>query len=593
MGIISTLASLLSPSRRATIENPAYSLDDPEMWDALSGGEAGAAGVRVGPESALKLSPVWRGVFLIANTVGKLPLYVYERNADGEGKHYATKHPAYMLLRRKPNDELTSFTFKQVVTAQAILMGDGYAWIERSGNGAPRQLIPLPPKTCHPVRVNGVLYYVYLPGGNAQPRKLLASDVYHIKGPGLDGLCGIDLTCKAKDSLGSGLAAQTYAASYFANGAEPRVVFETANKLAPDQRKQIAAMWSTMHAGLENVHKSGILEHGVTVKAFGVNPESSQLLETRKFTLMDVANWLQLPLPKIGYDGKTSTYSSLEQESQNYLDDTMEPWLVQHEEQCWDKLLTEEEKRNDSHTIEFMRLALMRADAAARSTFYHNAMQDGWMNADEVRARENLNPIGDGNGKKYYRPLNMVPVGGEEEQKQKDFERQAWLATSAQGVNLTDLAALTAAVGLPAGDGVQEFLPIPDANVPADAGDDEVSAGSATSDRAAALCVATRQVLLDAVGRMVRRIRTHATKASRAEGGMRDFLAGGIDPHRAVIVDTIGPAVTACGAAFGVRADVGLIADAFLADVRRRLLATDGTPAAVEAALTTSIGDNP
>jgi phage portal protein BeeE len=89
--------------RRATIENPIYSLEDPEMIDALMGDdEASDAGVRVGPESALRLSPVWRGVFLIANTVGKLPLYVYERDADGEGKHYATTHNAYRCCGASP-----------------------------------------------------------------------------------------------------------------------------------------------------------------------------------------------------------------------------------------------------------------------------------------------------------------------------------------------------------------------------------------------------------------------------------------------------------------------------------------------------------
>jgi hypothetical protein len=333
-----------------------------------------------------------------------------------------------------------------------------------------------------------------------------------------------------------------------------------------------------MHAGLTNAHKSGILEKGITLKAFGTDPESSQLLETRKFTLADVANWLSLPLPKVGYDGKTSTYASLEQENQSFLDDTMEPWLVQHEEQCWDKLLTEDEKRTESHTVEFMRLALMRADAAARSTFYHNAIQDGWMNTDEVRARENLNPKANGQGKKYLRPLNMATEGQED----KVFQQQAWLAMAAAAANVTDLPALTAAVGLPVGDGEQQpFLPIPDAQPQQDEG----------ADRARAICVATRQMLLDATGRMIRRLRTHASKAARSDGGIRGFMAGGIDEHRAVIVEAVGPALSACAAAFGVRADVGLFADGLLAEMRRRIAATDGTPLAVETALRTKIGD--
>jgi phage portal protein BeeE len=91
-------------------------------------------------------------------------------------------------------------------------------------------------------------------------------------------------------------------------------------------------------------HKSGILEKGVTLKAFGVDPEKSQLLETRKFTPIDVRTGSHLPPHKLGETTRTA-FASLEQENQSFLDDSIEPWLVQFEEQSWDKLLTEEQKR--------------------------------------------------------------------------------------------------------------------------------------------------------------------------------------------------------------------------------------------------------
>ena len=56
-----------------------------------------------------------------------------------------------------------------------------------------------------------------------------------------------------------------------------------------------------------------------------------------------MANLLGVPAHKLGADIKSS-YNSLEQENQDYLDQCLDFWLVRWEEECWDKLLTEEEK---------------------------------------------------------------------------------------------------------------------------------------------------------------------------------------------------------------------------------------------------------
>jgi HK97 family phage portal protein len=611
------------PERRASGENPSTPLSEIDCDDDFYAGCVGedghgSAGVRVNVETALRLSPVWRGTFLIANTVAKLPCYVYERDEDGEGKHYASDHPAYYLLRHEPNAEIAAFTFFQVVTAQAVLAGDGYAYIARNGDGSPRALVPLLLGTVTPIRIAGQLVYMYQAhSGRAEP--IAAEDMYHIRGPGLDALTGMRLTRKAKESLGAAIAAQTYGAKWFENGAEPRVVFESKNTLTPEQRTRIKEGWQAMHSGVANMHKSAILEKDVSIKSFGADPESSQLLETRKFTVQDVANWLGVPSSKLG-DSSRAAYNSLEQDNLSFLGESMEPWLVVHEQEARRKLLTEEEKRSESHAIEFMRLALMRADSAARAAFYHSAIGDGWMNADEIRARENLNPMPDGAGKRFYRPMNMAPVGGEDDQKLMEFLRETWLSFTADGTvsdvqaNLTDIKALAKAVGLPVNDEYTEpYLPvvaesgplvsgdtIKDENgdivgadtLPAGQGDDSVVSGSTTKDdggRAArsarASAEALRQMIIDTARRMVKRLAVHAIRAAKAgPAELQAFMATGMDEHRAVLLEAMTPPVTAVLGASG-KVWAGRMVDGLLIEVRRRVAATDGTVAAVEAAL--------
>jgi HK97 family phage portal protein len=405
----------LTGKRSGSIENPSTPLSDPDEWlyDAL-GAKPSSSGVRVTRESALTYSPVWRGVSLISRDVAKLPLYIYRRSADGEGKELASEHPAYMLLRHKPNRELKAFDFRQTLQAHAILEGNGLAYISRRGDGSPEELIPLLPGNSSPVRMGGQLWYVTKVG--SEWHKLYSDDVLHIRGLGFDGTSGYPLWRKAKDSLGAGIAAEEFGARYFRNGASPSVVMEHPGRLDPKAYKRIRDSWNEMHTGLANMHKLAILEEGMKLNAFSSDANKAQLIQYKAFSIRDVANWLGVPPHKLGDTTKTS-YASLEQENQSYLDDALDPWLCQWEGESWDKLLTERQKREDSHVIEFLRQALVRTDLATRATYYRQALGGmPWMMIDEVRGMENLNPLPDGLGKKYYVPLNVVqgdPGGGD------------------------------------------------------------------------------------------------------------------------------------------------------------------------------------
>lgn len=387
------LSSLLAPLRgslhsRASIENPAFNLSDPAAYDNL-GASPSSAGVRVGEREALSYPPMWRGINLISRDVGKLPLVVYERS--GEGKNRAVAHPAYNILRYSPNAYAEAFILKQTVQAHALLRGNGYLYVFRNAGGVPLELLILDPSTTYPVRENGVLWYVTTVGG--EDRRLSSSDVIHIRGLGFDGLVGYDAITYMRECLGRGIAAATFASMYFKNSARPSVVLEHPMRLSEAAQKRLREGWQSMHAGIENSHRMAILEEGAKLHAFSADAKDAQLLEMRQFEIRDVANLLGVPPHKLG-DTSRQGYNSLEQENQSYLDDAIDPWLVVWEEACRSKLLTEQEKRDDSHVIEFLRNALVRADIKSRSDFYAKATAGHpFMTVNEVRSRENLNPL--------------------------------------------------------------------------------------------------------------------------------------------------------------------------------------------------------
>lgn len=404
------------PGNSRSIENPNEPLYDPKNWLAEAfGAEESAAGVSVNSETALRYAPWWRGINLLSSDVGKLPLFVYRR--VGAGKERDSSHQAYRLLRYTANDELMSaFTFKQTLTSHALSHGNGYAWIMRSGDARPQELIVLDPRQVMPLRENGRLWYAVRVG--FEWRRVNPTEIFHIKGLSPDGLTGYSVYHKAKESIGEGMAAQEYGSRFFSNGARPSVVIEVPNGMGDDAQRSFLKQWERMHTGLESSHRTAILTNGAKVNAFSVNARDSQMHEIRKFNLVDIANWIGIPVHKVGGEGRTA-YSSLEQENQAYLDESLDPWLVRWEDECREKLLTEEQKDNDTHTVEFLRQALVRADIVARYTAHNIAVRGGWESRDEVRSSENKAPLPDGQGSKFFAPLELQIVG-EDQPKEVD-----------------------------------------------------------------------------------------------------------------------------------------------------------------------------
>lgn len=464
---------LTSLFRAATPENPSFGINSAEAWETFLGDNASASGVNVNRDKALTYSPWWRGITLIASTVAKLPLHIYRRN--GDGKDRATEHAAYHLLRRQPNPYQTAFVFRQQLMGHALSSGNGYAYIERLGGAEPDSLWPLDPDNVTPMRKNGRKVFEVASEGRSSI--LECEEVIHIPGFGYDGLQGYSVVEKARDSLGLGIALRNYGAKYFKNAARPATVLETPTKLEAKAAVELRDSWERMHGGLDNAHKTAVLHSGLVAKILSFNAKDSQFIEERQFEIRDVANWLGVPPHKIG-DTTRTAYASLEQENQSFLDDCIDAWLVLWEEETWVKLLTAVEKEADSHVIEFLREALVRANLEARANYYRAATGGRpWLVPDEVRGKENMNPLG-GEAAEYMNPLNMGTGGQDNEPEDKGG-------------------------------------PMP---------------GNPKDNQA--LLAAHREILADAVGRLVRRIGAQAEKAAKDcqafetwVGGMKDEYA--------------------------------------------------------------------
>lgn len=517
MGLVTRLLS-----KRDSLENPNVALTAEAWEEAFGKSFSTAAGVSVTTKKAMTYAAVWRAVGLISSDVGKLPLFVYRRN--GEGKKRAVDHPAYQLLRYKPNSEMTSFVFRQTLLQHGLLRGNGYAYIDRAGSAAPLELIPLDPDQTWPVRANGVLYYVTtsIDDGRETLHKLRQDQVLHVKGMGWDGLTGYSVIEYAKESLAMGLAAREYGARFYSNNARAGVLLEHPGQLSKEAAERIKTSWDKMHAGLENSHKTAILEEGMKANVITISARDAQLIEQRQFEIREVANWFGVPPHKLG-DSSRTAYNSLEQENQSYLDDALDRWLVAFEEECRDKLLTEEQKRQDSHVIEFERKALVRSNLTDRANYYKAALAGApWMTVNQVRGIENENPLDDPNADTLLIPLNIQ-----------------------QGATTT---------------GPVEPVPQPD-TTPAQP---DANAGWA-------LRSAHRKLLVDAISRMVKRVGVHARRHAKHPDTYLEFLGAIREDHEAVIAEATRDIIEASNLLTGRNTASGLAAERVCEEIRSSL----------------------
>ena len=382
---------------------------DSDMWYQHLGYQT-ATGLRVSPESAMRVAAVFACVRVISETLASLPLHIYRRLPDG-GKERALNHPLYKILHDTPNDWQTSYEFMEMMEGHLELRGNAFARIVSGTDGAIEQLIPLHPDRVSVYRMpDGKLKYqvryLYQAGVDVYTQE----EIFHVRGFSSDGLVGMSTVGVGAETIGCGLAAQEFAGRFFENDATPGGVMVHPKTLTDGAHKRIKDSWREYFSG-SNQHGVAILEEGMTYQNIGITNKDAQLLEARQFSRVDIASIFRVPPHKIG-DLSRATFSNIEQQNIEFATDSVRPRLVRMERRINTDLIDpigigEEHE----YFAEFQMDALLRGDLKSRYEAYSTAINSGFMTRAEARENENMNPI-DGLEVPLM-PLNMVTVASD------------------------------------------------------------------------------------------------------------------------------------------------------------------------------------
>ena len=373
---------------------------DSRNWDYESGGWASSgrnpSGVRIDAESALRATVVLACVRVLSASVAGLPLHLYRRMPSG-GKELARDNLLYRVLHDTPNSWQTSYEWRETLMLHLLLHGNAYCEIRGAGDS--RQLIPLHPSRMKVDRLeNGRLRYTYREDKGSST--VYSQDaIMHLRWLSDDGLNGMVPVEIASDAIGLARACEIHGASFFGNGARPGVILSTDQMLSPEAAENTRNQWERAHRGPDRAQRTAVLQGGLKVNELGGNNQESQFLESRRFQVEEVCRIYGVPPHLVG-DLSRSSFSNIEQQSLDYVQNGLMPWLRRFESAITRDLLTDDET-----FAEFDVRGALRADAAGRSAFYNTMAQLGVFSLNEIRGFENLNPVDGGDIRVV--PLNM------------------------------------------------------------------------------------------------------------------------------------------------------------------------------------------
>jgi HK97 family phage portal protein len=352
------------------------------------------SGKTVNEFSAMRVSAVYACVRILAESIASLPLHVYEYK-DG-GKRRVPEHPLYYLLHDAPNDEMTSFNFRECMMAHLLLRGNAYAYIRRNRLGDVVGLYPLRPERITVERNDaGEIVYRYTASAGELPNMpqnstqiiLPKREVLHIPALGFDGIIGYSPIAMARNAIGVALACEEFGAKFFENGARPSGILKVPTVLKDPQK--LSDSWQSAYGG-KNSGKIAVLEQGVEYQQISIPPNDAQFLDTRKFQLNEIARIFRVP-PHMLADLDKATFSNIEHLSLEFVKFSLTPWIIR-----WEQALAKALFRTNERGKFFVKLSvdgLLRGDYEARMRGYATAIQQGIMSVNEVRELEDMNPI--------------------------------------------------------------------------------------------------------------------------------------------------------------------------------------------------------
>ncbi|MDM1397106.1 phage portal protein [Myroides odoratimimus] len=354
------------------------------FMDFFTGFGGGSKSI-VTPKRALTIPAFYNAVDQLSNDIAKLPKAVHIK--EGVNRRKYVEHPLNYLISTQPNPMMTAFDFWKLVVVLVILRGNCYVLVNRSNNGVEESLVIQDSDDVEVLKdkVNNQLFY------KIKDKAYSSSDVLHFKGFSLDGVVGIGVIKWAAHNLGVNLDAQEYQRDIYSDRGLGYGVIESEKDITKENKKIISEGF-TKKLNERNKFKVPVLDEGLKYKPITITPAEAQFLETNKNSVIEIARWLNIAPHKIK-DLSRGTYSNIEVQNIEHVQDSLIPWISRIEQELDRKLFFVNDGSEEKQYVKFNEKVLLRGDMKARGEFLTRMIYAGVMTRNEARALEDMDPL--------------------------------------------------------------------------------------------------------------------------------------------------------------------------------------------------------
>lgn len=348
---------------------------------------------------SMRLSAVYAATNMISNSCALLPMKIV--TTEG-GRKREIEHPLAKVLNLQPNSKYNHFNFMKLLIESVILKGDGYCYIERDENLNVVGLHLIDADFVTPLVTEGGIKYIV----NGMSQAVDAINMIHLYQHCDNQMRGISTIKYADMALHGAHAAEKHSENFFNSGAGLMGVLKASAPLTNDQKKQIADSWrlsitNTMGGGV------AILPQGLDFQSISISPEDSQLLETRKYNVVEIARFFNISPVKL-FDLSNVSYSTLEQTSLSYLQDTILPFTQLMEDEFNLKLFKPSEV--GKLYVDFDYSVLVQTDKTTEAEYYTKLLTNGVLSINDVRSRLGFEPSSEDGSDKHWMQISYATI---------------------------------------------------------------------------------------------------------------------------------------------------------------------------------------
>lgn len=401
--------------KREANPNNRTSISNPKFWNTLAGHSSEShSGEIVTDINAMEITAFASALNAVADAFAQLPIHVTKKK-KGESVDDDESSEAIILRDRVNDADLTPFDWLKGMINHYYTKGRAASLVERALNGSILNIWPLDPDrlkselrdmsdTDGIVRQRRVYKYSDAAGRIHEYDSSVIIDLVRLPDPSADRPSPVILN---RHTIGLAIAAEKYAARALKSGFLPTQLKCT----LPPEQVTAELLEAAYLAAIDAVRRSRESDSwfigmppGFELATIGVNPSDLQLLDLRKFLIIEIARVFNLP-PVFLQDLSTGTYSNTEQQAQVLVKHTLMPIIRQLEAQLNLKVA------GKNQTIRFNVDGFLRADYATRMEGHRTGVQGGFLTPNEARGLEGRAPL-EGGDQLFVQqatvPLNMA-----------------------------------------------------------------------------------------------------------------------------------------------------------------------------------------